>query len=41
MIGQQQKMKMQQKLSPQQLMLMQMLQLPVTELEQTLKEEDS
>jgi len=30
---------MQQKLSPQQLMLMQMLQLPVTELEQTLKEE--
>ncbi|MBP5541998.1 MAG: RNA polymerase factor sigma-54 [Bacteroidales bacterium] len=39
MIGQQQKMKMQQKLSPQQLMLMQMLQLPVTELEQTLKEE--
>ena len=39
MIGQHQKMKMQQKLSPQQLMLMQMLQLPVTELEQTLKEE--
>lgn len=39
MIGQQQKMKMQQKLSPQQLMLMQLLQLPVTELEQKLKEE--
>lgn len=30
---------MQQKLSPQQLMLMQMLQMPVTELEKTLKEE--
>ena len=39
MIGQRQQMKMQQKLSPQQLMLMQMLQLPVTELEKTLKEE--
>lgn len=39
MIGQQQKMKMQQKLSPQQLMLMQMLQMPVTDLEQMLKEE--
>ena len=39
MISQRQTMKMQQKLSPQQLMLMQMLQLPVTELEKTLKEE--
>ena len=39
MIGQRQKMKMQQKLSPQQLMLMQMLQMPVTSLEQMLKEE--
>ena len=39
MIGQRQKMKMQQKLSPQQLMLMQMLQMPVTSLDQMLKEE--
>ena len=39
MIGQQQKMKMQQKLSPQQLMLMQMLQMPITDLAQMLKEE--
>ena len=37
--GQLQKMKMQQKLSPQQLLLMRLLQLPVTELEQRLKEE--
>lgn len=39
MIGQRQKMKMQQKLSPQQLMLMQMLQMPVTSLDQMLKDE--
>lgn len=39
MITQKQKMKMQQKLTPQQLMLMQMLQLPVTSLEQRIKEE--
>lgn len=37
--GQHQILKMQQKLSPQQLMLMQLLQLPVTALEQRLKEE--
>jgi RNA polymerase sigma-54 factor len=37
--GQLQKMKMQQKLSPQQLLLMRLLQLPVTDLEQRLKEE--
>lgn len=37
--GQRQTMKMQQKLSPQQLLLMQLLQLPVTTLEQRLKEE--
>ena len=32
-------MKMQQKLSPQQLLLLQLIQMPVTELEQRLKEE--
>ena len=37
--GQLQKMKMQQKLSPQQLLLMRLLQMPVTSLEQRLKEE--
>ena len=39
MITQKQKMKMQQKLTPQQLMLMRLLQLPVTSLEQHIKEE--
>jgi RNA polymerase sigma-54 factor len=39
MISQKQKMKMQQKLTPQQLMLMRLLQLPVTQLEQKIKEE--
>lgn len=39
MITQKQKMKMQQKLTPQQLLLMQLLQLPVTSLEQRIKEE--
>ncbi len=39
MISQKQKMKMQQKLTPQQLMLMSLLQLPVTSLEQRIKEE--
>ncbi|MBQ1408440.1 MAG: hypothetical protein IIY87_01640 [Bacteroidales bacterium] len=39
MITQRQKMKMQQKLTPQQLLLMQLLQLPVTSLEQRIKEE--
>ncbi|MCR5192645.1 MAG: RNA polymerase factor sigma-54 [Bacteroidales bacterium] len=39
MISQKQKMKMQQKLTPQQLMLMGLLQLPVTSLEQRIKEE--
>lgn len=39
MISQKQKMKMQQKLTPQQLLLMQLLQLPVTSLEQRIKEE--
>ena len=37
--GQHQTMKMQQKLSPQQLLLLQLIQMPVTELEQRLKEE--
>lgn len=37
--GQRQTIKMQQKLSPQQLLLMQLLQLPVTSLEQRMKEE--
>ena len=37
--GQRQSMKMKQKLSPQQFLLMQMIQLPVTSLEQRLKEE--
>ena len=37
--GQHQTMKMQQKLSPQQLLLMQLIQMPVMELEQRLKEE--
>ena len=37
--GQRQTMKMQQKLSPQQLLLMQLIQMPVIELEQRLKEE--
>ena len=37
--GQQQTLKMQQKLSPQQLLLMQLIQMPVMELEQRLKEE--
>ena len=36
---QRQKMKMQQKLTPQQLLLMRLLQLPVTQLEQRIKEE--
>lgn len=39
MISQKQKMKMQQKLTPQQLLLMRLLQLPVTSLEQRIKEE--
>lgn len=39
MISQKQKMKQQQKLTPQQLLLMRLLQLPVTSLEQRLKEE--
>lgn len=39
MITQKQNMKMQQKLTPQQLLLMQLLQLPVTSLEQRIKEE--
>lgn len=39
MISQKQKMKMQQKLTPQQLLLMQLLQLPVTSLEQRIKDE--
>lgn len=39
MISQKQKMKMQQKLTPQQLLLMRLLQLPVTSLEQKIKEE--
>lgn len=39
MIGQKQKMNMQQKLTPQQLLLMRLLQLPVTRLEQKIKEE--
>ena len=37
--GQHQTMKMQQRLSPQQLLLMQLIQMPVMELEQRLKEE--
>lgn len=37
--GQHQTMKMQQKLSPQQLLLLQLIQMPVTDLEQRLKEE--
>ena len=37
--SQRQKMKMQQKLTPQQLLLMRLLQLPVTTLEQRIKEE--
>ena len=37
--GQHQTLKMQQKLSPQQLLLMQLIQMPVMELEQRLKEE--
>lgn len=39
MISQNQKMKMQQKLTPQQLLLMRLLQYPVTQLEQRIKEE--
>lgn len=39
MNSQRQKMKMQQKLTPQQLLLMRLLQLPVTQLEQKIKEE--
>lgn len=39
MISQKQKMKMQQKLTPQQLLLMRLLQLPATRLEQKIKEE--
>ena len=39
MNSQRQKMKMQQKLTPQQLLLMRLLQLPVTSLEQKIKEE--
>lgn len=39
MNSQKQKMKMQQKLTPQQLLLMRLLQLPVTQLEQKIKEE--